>query len=159
MNVQAALSPGPIEIIHRYANAVPVDIDLIADKLGLRVHYRRDLGDTSGYIKKVEGGYEVGVNANHPETRRRFTLAHEVAHFVLHRFQIGDGITDDAMYRSELSDHFEREANGLAAAILMPANLVRSMYKAEKAIVRLAGLFRVSEGSMRIRLKTLGIGA
>ena len=57
--------------------------------------------------------------------RRRFTIAHEIAHFLLHRDKIGDQLSDDAMYRSSLSSDDERAANRLAADILMPMGLIQ----------------------------------
>src|SRR3546814_4029407 len=50
-----------------------------------------------------ESGFAIYVNGSHPRVRRRFSIAHEIAHFALHRNLIGDGVTDDAMYRSNLS--------------------------------------------------------
>src|SRR3546814_18529596 len=57
--------------------------------------------------------------------RRRFSIAHEIAYFALHRNLIGDGVTDDAMYRSNLSSAVEVQANRMAAGILMPWHLIR----------------------------------
>jgi Zn-dependent peptidase ImmA (M78 family) len=47
-----------------------------------------------------------------PPDRRRFTMAHELGHLVLHE----DSYTDD---------HGEREANAFAAEFLMPAEQIR----------------------------------
>jgi Zn-dependent peptidase ImmA (M78 family) len=34
----------------------------------------------------------------HHPNRQRFTLAHEIAHYVLHRDLVENGIVDDTMY-------------------------------------------------------------
>src|SRR3546814_15171584 len=72
-----------------------------------------------------ESGFAIYVNGSHPRVRRRFSIAHEIAHFALHRNLIGDGVTDDAMYSSNLSSAVEVQANRLAADILMPWHLIR----------------------------------
>ena len=143
----------------------PVMILPIADKLGLDVYSAKDWSDNiSGMIVKDEGdgetsksGYKIYVNGNHTETRRRFTIAHEIAHYVLHEHLIGDGITEDALYRSRLSNFIESEANKLAANILMPTHLVEEAVKTEVRLEQLAKKFFVSPQAMAIRLSRLNI--
>lgn len=114
--------------------------------------------DISGLIKRVEDDrYVICVNEDHPVTRKRFTIAHEVAHYCLHKDDIGDGLIDDYLYRSGLSSAKEREANRLAGEILMPLHLLEEHdYKNKKAF-ELALIFNVSEAAMSIRLRQLGI--
>ncbi|KKK54288.1 hypothetical protein LCGC14_3086240, partial [marine sediment metagenome] len=52
-------------------------------------------------------------------------LAHEIAHFLLHRDRLRNGIVDDVLYRSSLSNALEAEANRLAADIIMPWHLMK----------------------------------
>lgn len=88
--------------------------------------------------------------------RRRFTAAHEIAHFILHRNKIGDSISDDEWYRSGLSNPEEVEANRFAARLLMPDHLLKQcapVWNFDKGV--LAKLFEVSEEAMAIRLKGL----
>jgi Zn-dependent peptidase ImmA (M78 family) len=86
-------------------------------------------------------------------------LAHEIAHYLLHRNLIGDGIEDTALYRSRLSDTVEVEANRQAASMLMPAPLVRRVYNAGlRWLQGLSSAFQVSEEAMRIRLQQLRLG-
>ena len=109
-------------------------------------------------VRGGDCGFAIFVNANHSEVRRRFTIAHEIAHFALHRDLIGDGITEDALYRSGLSDAVEREANGLAAEILMPRHLVRDAFeKGTRSAEHLAAKFEVSPQAMEYRMKNLGL--
>jgi Zn-dependent peptidase ImmA (M78 family) len=111
-------------------------------------------------ICREEGGdklYFIEVNAYHSQNRKRFTLAHEIAHFILHKHLMQGGITDNEMYRSGLSDQVEMEANRLAAELLMPAKLVRECWaKGVKSLSQLAIRFGASEEAIRIRLKQLG---
>jgi Zn-dependent peptidase ImmA (M78 family) len=71
----------------------------------------------------------------------------------LHKARIGDGITDDALYRSGLSNKEEAMANKLAADILMPWHLINLvMDQGITTIPELAKSFHVSESAMSIRL-------
>lgn len=99
------------------------------------------------------GGFDIFVNAGHPEVRRRFTIAHEIAHVVLHPHLIGDGITDDALLRSGLSNAVEAQANKLAADILMPREKLNEfLVKGISSVSTLADAFNVSVQAMAIRL-------
>ncbi|MEJ1173130.1 ImmA/IrrE family metallo-endopeptidase [Agrobacterium sp. CMT1] len=104
------------------------------------------------------GNYLIKVNRNDSARRQRFTVAHELAHYFLHRDQIGGGIEDDVLYRSKLSDAREAQANRLAADILMPEKLVDEWIdkaralKVEDVLGFLADKFNVSEAAMKIRL-------
>jgi len=91
--------------------------------------------EVAGLIKRDvekggESGYAIFVNAHHSEARRRFTIAHEIGHFVLHRSHIGGGIMEDVLLRAEgFSNSQERQANAMAADILMPKALVEQTQK------------------------------
>jgi Zn-dependent peptidase ImmA (M78 family) len=150
----------PMAIAASYLQSAPVDLLSMSRELGLTVDMNADMPETlSGSIAKsasAPAGYHVMVNGHHSASRKRFTLAHEIAHYLLHRDLIGDGINDSAMYRSALSDEVEISANSLAATMLMPSDLVRRIYRA--GLMHIAGLskaFEVSEDAMRIRLKQL----
>ena len=110
-----------IELAQKVGECEGVDINVVRIK-----DYPRDI---SGSIRRTgEAGYKIAVNVHHHFFRRRFTIAHELAHFILHREQIGDGITEDLMLRSEqMSIEAEWEANSLAAAILMPRKLMKAV--------------------------------
>ena len=137
----------------------PVKVVPLAHSLGLRIFKVEGWENKlSGMIKKDaedggDSGYAIYVNGDHSETRRRFTIAHEIAHFVLHKSLIGDGIIDDALYRSGFSNYIETEAKDLATDILMPPHLVRKATRKESSIEKLAEIFNVSREAMAIRLK------
>jgi Zn-dependent peptidase ImmA (M78 family) len=100
-------------------------------------------------------GFRIVVNVGDPPQRRRFTIAHEVAHYVLHRDLIGESLTDNAMYRSSLADDYERQADSFAAKILLPADAIREAYRHTRSLAGLAAIFGVSTAAVRIRLKEL----
>lgn len=150
----------PFEIAMSFLDRVPVDLDRMAAALGASVTYDRNMSPrVSGHIRKSGQGYEIAVNAADAAPRQRFTLAHEIAHLLLHRERLDQaGIEDDRMYRSAMSDGVERQANFLAAQLLMPENLLRFACDAGVTdISRMARTFKVSDAAMRIRLSELGL--
>lgn len=115
----------------------PVDVEGIARAEGLRVE-RRELGELDGQLV----GSRIEVNARHSLVRQRFTIAHELGHFVMHS---GHG-TDE---------HSEREAEVFAAALLMPPDLLRKEFSAAPDADVLRRRFQVSRDAMWITLKEL----
>jgi Zn-dependent peptidase ImmA (M78 family) len=144
------------DLIKSYQGNYPVHVYRIAAAMGIAVHNSDKLPDNvSGFIKRHDhdDNYEIFVNAVHNHQRRRFTVAHELAHYVLHGDMIGDCITDDALYRSTLSSHIEVEANALAMEILMPWHLLETRLNDDHVSVnRLARDFDVSASAMSVRL-------
>lgn len=146
-----------LAIIRKHQKNTPVQTVPIAKDLGIGVFRAKGWPNTlSGIIRKdpdSPDNYNIYVNAEHHERRRRFTIAHEIAHFVLHRDIIGDGISDDALYRSGLSNKIEAQANRLAADILMPWELLDPLLDGGTTdIDELSKAFNVSRSAMSIRL-------
>jgi len=147
------------EIIDRFKETAPVDVQALAEALGLSVWEDEELPvGISGKLfqdpeNSTPSGYSISVRAHDPYVRKRFTVAHEIAHFVLHRNKVGASLTDNEFYRSNLSSWEEVEANRLAANILIPRKLLVSYINThgDNPAV-LANIFRVSEAAMRIRL-------
>jgi hypothetical protein len=155
----AKLDPRMKATISRFQAAPPVDVRGLARALGVPVKAATLPPNISGEIRPgEEGGYIIRVSRHDSPGRQRFTVAHELAHYILHRHLIGKGITDDALYRSGQSDAVEAEANRLAADILMPADLIRERRRVVERIGvddvadSLAQTFEVSPVAMKIRL-------
>jgi hypothetical protein len=156
-------SPSPLAVVAKYQKEPPVMLGPIAKELGLRV-YIIPLGPLAGSLmrdsnKGGSSGFAVYINANDARNRQKFTLAHEIAHFILHRDLINVGINDDTMYRSELGSTYETQANQLAADILMPIRLVKKWRALIPDPKELAKKFEVSEQAMKIRLSNLAPAA
>lgn len=137
----------------------PVDLAGLAKRLGLEVKAATLEPGKSGEIRpNGAGGYIIRVNRHDSPGRQRFTVAHEISHFLLHRHLIGSGISDDALYRSNQSDQIEWEANRLAADIVMPTKAVQeAVATAEKLGItnyrdELVDRFQVSRAAMGIKL-------
>lgn len=147
-----------LQLIRQYQQAIPVDVEAIVYDLGITVETLSSLKDTdAGYIKYVNGKYVIGINASHHPHRKRFTLAHELAHYFLHKDLInGDGINDNTLYRSFKPEVNERDANRLAALILMPNDFVNEFFDNPDCytlnVKEFADRFLVSEQAMAIQL-------
>lgn len=133
-----------------------IDISSIAKVLGLNV-FSADLQDNiAGYIKYENNEKNIYVNNTQPVTRQRFTVAHEIAHYILHRdLLVQEGGTP--LFRGGNSNPAEQQANRLAAALLMPKNKVIELYRNIKDINLLAQRFWVSYDAMANRLSSLGL--
>ena len=136
-------------------NGYPVLTIPVCKKLGIDVfELDRDDNFSGMIVKDSDGSFSIYVNSNHTPQRKRFTIAHEVGHYALHNEKIGDGLVDDAMYRSGLKNSEEAEANGFAANFLMPLDLLKEAIAEHKTqdAKKLAALFNVSDIAMAIRL-------
>ncbi|WP_285009628.1 ImmA/IrrE family metallo-endopeptidase [Pedobacter faecalis] len=152
----------------------PVDVDLIARRCGVTVE-KTDLGEDVTGLLVAQG--ETGIIAYSPhqgEQRRRFTIAHELGHFVLHRNDGADTVFVDkdfiVKYRSnksysELELKQEQEANAFAASLLMPKEFVleeitspmlKNLSESD-VISELARIFNVSIPAMTFRLTNLNL--
>jgi len=135
----------------------PVDLDGMARALGVDVVTDPTLPEgIAGKIERADRGYRITLNGREGRRRQRFTLAHELAHFILHRDLIDDGITDSVMYRSRMSDEIESQANRFAADLLMPASAMRALWRQGiKSFAGMAAKFDVSTEAARIRMQDL----
>lgn len=133
-------------------------LDDIAASYNIIVSYE-DLPSTeSGYFKKVGVSCKIGINIKHNKKRQRFTFAHELGHFFLHKDKDNDlELRDEVFYRIENSSSIEFAANEFAARLLMPEDRVKK--KIDEGIndlKDLADFFEVSQEAMRYRVISLG---
>lgn len=131
----------------------PVDIVGLCESFGLIV-WRSELPEgISGMIRREGEVYAIYSNKKEPAVRRRFTYAHELAHYFLHEADIGDGISENVLFRSHLTNDKEIAANQIAAEILMPMDTLNQVAETRKYDVReLADKFGVSHSAMLLRL-------
>lgn len=124
---------------------VPVD-DIVDNVLGLKVRLAEDMsrapgcedlkpGEVSGLLLAHLGEIWVdAVEAGKWDTRRRFTVGHEVGHYLIHR----DGRSQIFCREADITEDEEPERTGpapkpvpeleadaFAAALLMPEHLIR----------------------------------
>ena len=146
-------------LAEHWDGTIPVDPARIAQSMGIRVVDAYLDADVDGAIRKNKGkAASIYLNTENAPTRKRFTCAHEIAHFVKHaeagEFEFID-YRDSLASTGKVSD--ERYANAFAAALLMPAKHVRRLHDEgldERSMARRLG---VSEQAMVNRLKNLGL--
>lgn len=146
----------------------PVPVEQVADILGLVVEYTELGVDVSGLLVLEDESGAIGVNSTHAPVRQRFTIAHELGHFCLHK-NWSDVFIDsefEPRFRDRRSSRGENpeeiQANKFAAALLMPKSIL-DHYIAEEGIdigddeqvEELAGRFEVSVTAMTYRLANL----
>ncbi len=150
------LEPEVIKTIRAFhdENKPPYLVNKLSEKFDIEGVYLTGMPENiSGCIKKTETGkYEILLNRDEHHNRRRFTAAHELAHLLLHRDDIGDGVNDDVLYRSKLSTFQEVQANQLAADILMPFDKIYALLQTGTKLRELPSIFEVSNITMCIRL-------
>ena len=160
-----SLSPQERAILETYLSEYPVRLGALARELGVSGIKVSSMGTgISGQITNENDRYIIRVNRNEARERQRFTIAHELAHYLLHRPVIDssrDGITDNVLYRSGAPERIEYEANRLAADLVMPMDLIEKKLNddfggvvTETTIESLAASFEVSKAAMEIRLST-----
>lgn len=148
-------------IILKHHHTYPVKVGAIAKDLGLVVKSSTLKPGISGQIKEENGIVTIKINRHDSKERQRFTLAHEIAHFLLHKEEIKNGIEDTMLFRSALSNELEVEANKLAADIVMPFSLIKKISfppdtKFEVRVERVANLLELSIPAIDIRLGKKG---
>jgi Zn-dependent peptidase ImmA (M78 family) len=157
-----------------------VDVEKIAKKLGITVisgkFSVKDGKQVSGILKidKEKGESIIAIQSGESEVRQRFTIAHEIGHFLLHK----DNLYIDhkksemmtLMFRDEVSSGAtslkEIQANQFAAELLMPSDEIRSAIKNANfsgsddedilsLIKELAKRYQVSTTAMAIKIGKL----
>src|SRR6202035_1664253 len=108
---------------------------------------------------------EIWVNAIEAREwppRRRFTIAHELGHWSLHRhancpvFCRSGSIESEAPERRPPLPAHEEQANAFAAAMMMPARLVQEQYaRCERDFFLLCEAFGASGAAMGRRLRAV----
>ena len=154
------------ELLHKSAiKAPPVPIDKIAKKEGVEVRYAAFEEDVSGLIYHEKNDVVIGVNAYHPKARQRFTIAHELGHYLLEHES--DLLVDtNVLFRDSDSKlgvfAIERDANEFAAEILMPQEMIKKELlknpidiEDSDALAELANKFGVSTQALTYRLVNL----
>lgn len=144
---------------------IPVDVIKIANANDIKV-YEGDLDKKiSGAIRynRKEERFEILVNKNDAGVRQRFTIAHEIGHYFLHRDHIKSEELhiDTILYRTDKESkeeikEREKEVDYFAGALLMNKTLLEKL-RSENTITELAEIFDVSVSAMTVRLDVLGL--
>lgn len=147
--------------------APPVPVDRLARAAGAKVVFNEFRDEVSGVLIRRDGTTVIGVAKEQSDERKRFTIAHELAHLLLHD---GEEVHVDKLFRinlrspssSKAEDVEEIEANAFAASLLMPLHFLRSDLQGVvldiddvARIEALAKRYRVSAQAMTYRLMNI----
>lgn len=137
---------------------LPIPLEKVAGLFSIKVVYYPNFPDyVSGMIVNQDDGFvAIGVNSKKPKVRQRFTLAHELGHFLLGH-EIGEKIIEELVNKP--TDQ-EREADEFAAELLIPKDFLEKDIKEKLVILKIPELARrygVSEQAMSIRLLETGL--
>jgi len=137
---------------------VPVDLQQLCARLGLRVAVE-DLGRLDACLIPAQGGKVIKLNSRVPRPRRRFSLAHEIAHALLQLPVAPPPQPSPSVCRgNRAADRtVERLCDAFAAELLMPYTAFRRFalddtYVSIEGIERLASLFDTSVTAAARRL-------
>ena len=173
MTRKEEIAKAAMELLERYGiSEPPVDVEYIARKLGIFVRKTPADDDLSGFIVKQGTSFLLGVNAAHHPNRQRFTIGHEIGHFVIHDnpdVHVGRANPDRYVIRrrdgtsTTGEDLQEVEANRFAAELLMPEAFLDNELPHylindcldERGMQQLAKRFQVSVQALSNRLISL----
>ena len=156
------------ELLRKHQVKAPaVPIEEIARGEGATIVVRQFNNEISGLLLREGKSAIIAVEKNQPPTRKRFTIAHECGHLMLHQ---GKEVRIDTAFRVNLrspesstaEDVEEVESNAFAAAILMPEAFLRKDIDGlvfdiddEERVKALAKRYQVSAQAMTLRLVNL----
>lgn len=151
----------------------PVPVERIAELEGIEIVASHSAGLESGFAFRDGDRRVIGVNTRESRRRRRFTVGHEIGHLLLHERELTVDQTMRVHKRDDVSsmatNREEIEANGFAAALLMPEGLLAVAARAQLSrstsrrltrddlVSALARNFDVSTEAMGYRLVNLGM--
>jgi len=110
-----------------------VDIIQLASIIGIGVYGSEASDDFNAEITHIqsEDKFEILVNTKHSLNRQRFSIAHELSHFVLHADRIRECGSLKRSFDSNdptYSPDMEKAADELAGELLMPEELLREEF-------------------------------
>jgi predicted transcriptional regulator len=136
--------------------SLPIDVYSVAEFLGVDIKEEVMDDELSGFIEPGRSGWVIGVNSYHHPNRQRFTIAHEIGHFLLHK-PSEKHVDITFARRAGTRDKIENEADKFAAGLLMPEKEVRERIAAgENSLEKLAASFGVSVMAVKYRVQSLG---
>ncbi|EMO87426.1 ImmA/IrrE family metallo-endopeptidase [Leptospira noguchii] len=134
------------------ADTNPIE-QIIVNKISGKIVYQPlDELFISGTLVVKNSEPTIFVNSYEPYQRRRFTLAHELGHYILHS---NFGSKDITINRSGESERIEWEANWFAAGFLMPRDKFIEEYRKNPDTFYLSSQFKVSISAINYRIKFL----
>lgn len=162
-----------IRVQNEQDTCFPTDLDAIVEDEMLNVFYD-DYGDNTfdglTMFEPTTDEFYIHINTargnRHDSTKGRFTLAHELGHYLLahHRLALMRGTMRPHGSINYLIDNkswkLEREADGFASSLLMPDSAFRKYIRGKKFEFQLlqdiADVFKVSLSAAALRFVEIG---
>ncbi len=129
----------------------PVPLEEVAKLFSIQIFPYEFPENISGTIINENNINIIGVNNKNPKTRQRFTIAHELGHFLLNH-DLHPRLIDENF---DKPINKEVEANEFAAELLMPQDFLKKDIEEKRVkltIPDLAKRYGVSEQAMSVRL-------
>ena len=149
-------------------NNIPVDLDKILEHYGVKkiptdfseledMEVNRGKGEISGLVLSFRDDLGIFYKQSDSIHRKRFTIAHELAHCCLHSESLEEGYIE--WRNPDYSDEKELEANIFAGKLLIPRRQLDYVLQRliKPSLYGLAEVFQVSANVMRARLEYLRI--
>jgi hypothetical protein len=124
----AAIRAKARELIGLYVTSfgeptMPIDVSVLASLRGIRKSEEAPVhSDDAELVPDGAGGVTMRVNPDRPETRRRFSVAHEISHTFFPDYTEKISCRTDARYRdrNDPDDYLEMLCDIAAAELLFP---------------------------------------
>lgn len=160
------------ELLARFGHHLPVDVYAIAEAYSITLDPQVLEEAVSGLLVVRDDKAVISVNQSHDPHRQRFSVAHSLGHYLLHRNTAsifidlsaspgGEGPLARKLRRKKVQ---ELGADAFAAELLMPEAALKEQLDNRplnvhdaKTIRRLAVQFGVSQHALTSRLTKLGL--
>jgi Zn-dependent peptidase ImmA (M78 family) len=161
MQIEDVIKDADLVRAKSYQTTPPIDVYDIARNNGLDIIeklFPAEQSNIAGFVTKQDGRGKLYVNLADSPNRRRFTVAHELGHWRLHKAELETNPNRSILFRIAIgqlnTDPVEKEANTYAANLLVPLDLLEQ-HKVGRSQEELAALFGVSTEVMGYRLSLL----
>lgn len=155
------LEVGTQKILTKFGiRQAPIPIEEIAASFKIKISYASS-DDYSGILIRKENSALMGINSNEPETRRRFSIAHELGHYILGRKPVSIDYRSSNYIEKPEEEKF---ADQFAANMLMPRRILTMDFEqiqkgnfSQENLIELAKKYKVSTEAMKFRLANIGL--
>ena len=142
--------------------SAPIDLEKICAQLGFKFLEAENFNDNISALCVKMGNQKIAaVNKKHTVVRKRFSLAHEIGHWLLGHLTDDllpivtmDAPPDPSSFR-RFAEGKEHEANAFAAELLVPTHFFKDVLKRTDKLEELCSIFLVSKQTMSIKMLSI----
>ena len=151
-------------VIEQLGYTPGADLEPVVQRLGGRISHVDFWGGSttdSGSIEVKDNSFEIRLALATGPLRDRFTIAHELGHYILHYLyanQVNSKKIKWLVAERFGNDLAEKEANAFAAAFLMPEKAYRTLHEETNGNhFVISQKFQVSAAASKVRASALGL--